>query len=103
MACEDEEVHLDGDRVPAASRAVLRVENSFLALDQSLLRYIGCNAETRLLATVFGDELALRNEIIHTDPTTPAYFQFLTRFIRQANAGASPLQMLGRSWAASHR
>lgn len=32
MACEDEEVHLDGDRVPAASRAVLRVENSFLGL-----------------------------------------------------------------------
>jgi len=62
---------------------------------QSLLRYIGCNAETRLLAAVFGDELALRTEIIHTDPTTPAYFQLLTHFIRQANAGASPLQMLG--------
>lgn len=62
---------------------------------QSLLRYIGCNAETRLLAAVFGDELALRTEIIHTDPTTPAYFQLLTHFIRQANAGAFPLQMLG--------
>jgi hypothetical protein len=32
LAREDEEVLLDGDRVPAASRAVLRVESSFLAL-----------------------------------------------------------------------
>jgi len=32
---------------------------------QALLRYIGCNAETRLLAAVFGDELALRTDLIH--------------------------------------
>ena len=34
---------------------------------QALLRYIGCNAETHLLAAVFGDELALRSDIIHAD------------------------------------
>jgi hypothetical protein len=32
---------------------------------QVLLRYIGCNAETRMLAAVFGDELALRTDLIH--------------------------------------
>jgi hypothetical protein len=27
---------------------------------QALLRYIGCNADTHLLASAFGDEIALR-------------------------------------------
>jgi len=60
---------------------------------QALLRYIGCNAETRMLAAVFGDELALRKDLIHSDPTNPAYLGMLVRFIRAANAGASPLRM----------
>src|SRR5262245_27184210 len=60
---------------------------------QSLLRYIGCNAETRMLAAVFGDELALRADIIHGDATRPDYVALLTRFIRRANEGASPLHL----------
>jgi len=61
---------------------------------QSLLRYIGCNAETRLLAAVFGDELALRADLIHTDSSGPEFRAISLRFVREANAGANPLQML---------
>src|SRR5437868_473534 len=57
---------------------------------QSLLRYIGCNAETRLLAAVFGDELALRADLIHTDSSGPEFRAISLRFVREANAGANP-------------
>src|SRR5205807_3398688 len=30
---------------------------------QALLRYVGCNADTHLLATAFGDEIALRQDL----------------------------------------
>src|SRR4029077_16470540 len=35
---------------------------------EALLRYIGCNAETRLLASITGDELAFRAEYASVDP-----------------------------------
>lgn len=60
---------------------------------QALLRYIGCNAETRLLAAIFGDELALRTDIIHADTASPEFLNIALRFIRAANEGASPIQM----------
>lgn len=62
---------------------------------QSLLRYIGCNAETRLIAAVFGDELALRKNMIHADTTSADYVLKSIRAIRVANVGDSPLQILG--------
>jgi HD-GYP domain-containing protein (c-di-GMP phosphodiesterase class II) len=34
---------------------------------QALLRYIGCNADTHLLAAAFGDEIALRRDLARTD------------------------------------
>ncbi len=34
---------------------------------QALLRYIGCNADTHLLASVLGDEIALRQDLARTD------------------------------------
>src|ERR1051325_202894 len=34
---------------------------------ESLLRYIGCNADTYWLSSIVGDELALRNEIATID------------------------------------
>jgi hypothetical protein len=34
---------------------------------QALLRYIGCNADTHLLASAFGGEIALRRELAGTD------------------------------------
>lgn len=61
---------------------------------QSLLRYIGCNAETRLIAAVFGDELALRKDMIHADTASADYVLKSIRAIRVANAGDTPLQVL---------
>ena len=61
---------------------------------QALLRYIGCNAETRLLAAIFGDALALRTDIIHADTASPEFLNIALRFIRSANEGAPPIQML---------
>jgi HD-GYP domain-containing protein (c-di-GMP phosphodiesterase class II) len=34
---------------------------------QAILRYIGCNADTHLLATAFGDEIALRRDLALAD------------------------------------
>jgi hypothetical protein len=34
---------------------------------QALLRYIGCNADTHLLAAAFGDEIALRQDLARID------------------------------------
>jgi HD domain len=34
---------------------------------QALLRYIGCNADSHLLAAAWGDEIALRTELARTD------------------------------------
>ena len=34
---------------------------------QAILRYIGCNADTHLLASAFGDEIAMRQELALTD------------------------------------
>jgi HD-GYP domain-containing protein (c-di-GMP phosphodiesterase class II) len=61
---------------------------------QSLLRYIGCNAETRLLAAVFGDELLLRKDIIHADPNSIEFMRQSIRAIQAMNPEDSPLQIL---------
>ena len=34
---------------------------------QALLRYIGCNADSHLLAAAWGDEIALRQDLVRTD------------------------------------
>ncbi len=61
---------------------------------QALLRYIGCNAETYLLAALVGDELALRHDFAAVDPgEVPAVVDLAVRFIRQANAGEPPSRM----------
>jgi len=63
---------------------------------QALLRFIGCNAETFTMAAVVGDELALRSEFAALDPGKPRQvLPLVLRFIRQANAGASPLALAG--------
>jgi|SRR5579859_865166 len=62
---------------------------------QSLLRYIGCNVETHLLASVVGDEFAFRRDFVMTDHGHPvAVMKLMLRHIRQANANAAPLAML---------
>jgi HD-GYP domain-containing protein (c-di-GMP phosphodiesterase class II) len=61
----------------------------------ALLRHIGCNAETYMMAALFGDELALRTEIAAVDAgNTPKMLGLVTRYIRQANADASPLNLV---------
>ncbi len=37
------------------------------AYHQSMLRYVGCNADTDLLSSVFGDEIALRKDLVGLD------------------------------------
>jgi hypothetical protein len=61
---------------------------------QALLRYIGCNAETAMMAALFGDELALRAEIAPVDQGRPTeVMSVIFRYLRLASAGASPLQL----------
>lgn len=61
---------------------------------EALLRYIGCNADTYWLASIVGDELALRTEVARTDiGDHERVVEMMVRYIRQANAGVSPQQM----------
>lgn len=61
---------------------------------QALLRYIGCNADTYLLAALVGDELALRRDFAAVDPgEVPEVVDLAVRFIRQANANEPPSRM----------
>src|SRR5712691_4473014 len=60
----------------------------------ALLRHIGCNAETYLMAALFGDELALRSDFAAVDNgRAPQVLGLAVRYIRQANEGASSLQL----------
>jgi len=45
----------------------LETEARRAVFHQALLRYIGCNADTHLLATAFGDEIALRRDLARID------------------------------------
>ncbi len=66
---------------------------------EALLRYIGCNAETGVLAAIVGDEQAMRRDFAAIDTAnTPHVIRLVLRYIGQANRGASPLQ-LARSMA----
>ena len=62
---------------------------------QALLRYIGCNAESYMLASIFGDELETRAEYATVDVGKQSQLlSFLVHRARAANAGGSALQML---------
>ncbi len=50
-----------------ADTAGLDVEQRRNVYHQALLRYIGCNADTHLLAAAFGDEIALRQDVARID------------------------------------
>jgi len=57
---------------------------------QALLRYIGCNADTHLLADAWGDEITLRRELHHIDMGNRAEFvEVFVRAITRKFAGAS--------------
>jgi HD-GYP domain-containing protein (c-di-GMP phosphodiesterase class II) len=50
-----------------AEIAGLDVQERRNVYHHALLRYIGCNADTHLLASAFGDEIALRQDLARTD------------------------------------
>ena len=57
---------------------------------QALLRYIGCNADTHLLAAAFGDEIALRRELARIDMGNKSELaETFVRAITRNFAGAS--------------
>jgi HD-GYP domain-containing protein (c-di-GMP phosphodiesterase class II) len=61
---------------------------------QALLRYIGCNADTHLLADAWGDEITLRRELHHIDMGNRAEFvEVFVRAITRKYAGASPEEL----------
>jgi HD-GYP domain-containing protein (c-di-GMP phosphodiesterase class II) len=56
---------------------------------ESLLRYLGCNAETTWAASIVGDEIALRTAVAAIDHgDKAAIVATLTRVTRESNAGA---------------
>ena len=55
----------------------------------SLLRFVGCNAETYALAALFGDEIDFRREFALVDAGDgPTILRLVTRHVRGARAGA---------------
>ena len=58
---------------------------------QALLRYIGCNADTHLLAAAWGDEITLRRELHHIDMGNREEFvSIFVGAIARKLPGASP-------------
>jgi HD-GYP domain-containing protein (c-di-GMP phosphodiesterase class II) len=61
---------------------------------QALLRYIGCNADTHLLAAAWGDEITLRRELHHIDMGNRAEFvEIFVRAITRKYPNASPEEL----------
>ncbi len=61
---------------------------------QALLRYIGCNADTHLLAAAFGDEIALRRDLQRIDiGNKPELAEVLVRAITRTFADAPPAEI----------
>lgn len=61
---------------------------------QALLRYIGCNADTHLLAAAWGDEITLRRELHHIDIGNRAEFvEIFVRALKRKFADASPEEL----------
>jgi HD-GYP domain-containing protein (c-di-GMP phosphodiesterase class II) len=61
---------------------------------QALLRYIGCNADTHLLASAFGDEIALRQDLARID--MGSHSEIVETFVRAFTrlfAGAPPAEL----------
>jgi HD-GYP domain-containing protein (c-di-GMP phosphodiesterase class II) len=61
----------------------------------ALLRYIGCNADAAWLASIVGDEIALRGEMALIDSADgPAVLGLMLRSVRHANAGLSGVKLV---------
>src|SRR5437762_5234047 len=63
---------------------------------QALLRYVGCNADTHLLATAFGDEIAMRQDLAHTNiGNPPELVETFVRALKRVLADAPPMELAG--------
>ena len=61
---------------------------------QALLRYIGCNADTHLLAAAFGDEIALRRDLQRIDIGNKSELaETIVRAITRTFADAPPAEL----------
>ena len=61
---------------------------------ESLLRYIGCNADTAWAASILGDEIALRTAMAEVDAGDQrAVFETVGRVLHEFHAGAGSEQM----------
>src|SRR3954468_16841045 len=61
---------------------------------QALLRYIGCNADTHILASTFGDEIALRRDLARIDMgDRSAIAETFVRAFTRVFADASPADL----------
>src|SRR6266849_3378177 len=59
---------------------------------ETLLRYVGCNADTYWFASLFGDELAFRAEHVQLDfADMPALLDLVRRSIRRSAAGTDAI------------
>jgi HD-GYP domain-containing protein (c-di-GMP phosphodiesterase class II) len=74
-----------------AEFAGLDMETRRSVFHQALLRYIGCNADTHLLADAWGDEITLRRELHHIDMGNRAEFvEIFVRAIARKLGDVSP-------------
>jgi HD-GYP domain-containing protein (c-di-GMP phosphodiesterase class II) len=77
-----------------AGVAGLDTETCRAVYHQALLRYIGCNADTHLLAAAFGDEIALRRDLQRIDIGNKAELaDTIARAITRRLAGSSPTEL----------
>jgi HD-GYP domain-containing protein (c-di-GMP phosphodiesterase class II) len=77
-----------------ANLAGLDRETCRAVYHQALLRYIGCNADTHLLAAAFGDEIALRRDLQRIDIGNKSELaETIARAITRSLAGAPPAEL----------
>ena len=80
--------------VRLAERAGLDEHARRAVYHQALLRFIGCNADTHLLAEAWGDEITLRRELHHIDMGNRTEFvEIFVRALTRKFAGASPEEL----------
>ena len=79
-----------------AETAKLDQETGRSIYHQALLRYIGCNADTHLLAAAWGDEITLRRELHYIDiGNLTEFVELFVRAIKRKYPGAAPEELEG--------
>lgn len=69
------------------------------AYHQSMLRYVGCNADTDLLSATFGDEIALRQDLVGLDmPFTQGHSRMVSELAMCARSGARIVVLSTVQW-----